>query len=345
MQLLTASRLKLFRRCQRQHHYRYILGVRPREDAEALRFGTLWHRGLEAWFCGIRDGAGSPLDEALAAIAGAGADPYEQARLEVLLAGYDARWCDAGLEPLAVEVEFRAPLVNPETGAPSRTFELAGKIDAVVLEHASGRHLIVEHKTSSADITAGSPYWAQLRLDGQVSQYFAGARALGYQPAACLYDVVQKPAQRPSAIPIVEDGAKVVLDAAGQRVRTKDGKKWRETGDAAAGYVLQTRQETPDEYRARLGEAVAAEPDKYFARGEVVRLEDDEAEHGVDVWQQAQAMREGERLGRAPRNADACNAYNRLCPYFPVCTNAGTLDDARFEKLDDPHSELAATAG
>lgn len=49
---LTNSRIRCFQTCRRKHHYRYNLGLtRPQdEDAEALQFGTLLHRSLEAWF-------------------------------------------------------------------------------------------------------------------------------------------------------------------------------------------------------------------------------------------------------------------------------------------------------
>jgi len=58
---------------------------------------------------------------------------------------------------------------------------------------------------------------------------------------------------KPKAVPLVdEQGAKIVHDATGQRVKNKDGKKWRETASTADGYVLQTRPETAQEYREEL---------------------------------------------------------------------------------------------
>lgn len=269
------------------------------------------------------------------------ADPYDLVRAEVMLRGYDARWRDDRYEVLAVEQEFRAPLINPATGAASRTWQLAGKLDALVRD-AAGRVLIVEHKTSSEDISLGSDYWRVLRMDGQVSTYFAGARALGHTADACLYDVLGKPQQRPSAVPLRdENGAKIVLDAAGNRVRTKDGKKWRETGDAAEGYVLQTREETPDEYRARLIDAIAAEPGRYFARGEVVRLESEMREFAFDTWQIATQLREASNAGFYPREPKACRSFNRVCGYLSVCCGEARLDDpTRFRRVE-LHRELS----
>lgn len=332
--VVTNSELTCFRRCQREHHFAYRLGYRAIEDAEALRFGTLWHLALEAWW------QGQGLDAAIEAGTQGAIDEFEAAKIRVLLRGYDARWGHEQHDVVAVEREFYAPLLNPETGAPSRTYELGGKLDVLL------RSKFVEHKTTSEDIGLGSNYWRRLVLNPQVSTYYAGARALGHDVEACIYDVVRKPGIRPSQVPLVdESGVKIVLDARGQRVRTKDGKKWRETGSTADGYVLQTRDETPAEYEARLLEDVAANPDRYYQRGLVVRLEADEHEAALDAWQITQAMRESERLGRHPRNPDACQRYGRMCAYFDVCAGEASLDDpARFERVENVHQELTGRA-
>ena len=48
------------------------------------------------------------------------------------MTGYHTRWIDDAHEALAIEAEFETDLTNPETGAKSRTFALAGKLDGVV---------------------------------------------------------------------------------------------------------------------------------------------------------------------------------------------------------------------
>ena len=48
--VLTTSRLKCYRRCPREHHFAYELGFRALVEADAVRFGTLIHRALEAWW-------------------------------------------------------------------------------------------------------------------------------------------------------------------------------------------------------------------------------------------------------------------------------------------------------
>lgn len=347
--VLTSSRQSCARRCQREHHLAYHLGYRPAREADSLRFGTLVHLGLEAWWLAAKAQAGDDdrLSAALAAIAGE-ADPFDRARAEALVLGYDARWgADLALyEVLAVEATFSAPLVNPETGAASRTWELGGKIDLVLRELASGRIFVVDHKTASVDIRPGSDFYKRLRINGQVSTYYVGAAALGFDAQGWIHDVLGKPGQRPGAIPVLDgDGVKVVVDQAGERVRTKDGKKWRQTADTELGFVLQTRPETPDEYRARILNAIAEDPAAYFQRAEVVRLEQELEDAAYDAWQTAVQLRESDRLGRWPRNPDACVRYGSTCPYFAACTGEASLDDpSYYRRIENPNPELATVA-
>lgn len=238
-------------------------------------------------------------------------DPFDLARAEAMMIGYDARWGSEmdRYEVIAVEAEFRSPLVNPETGASSRTWQRGGKIDAIVRE--GSRVLIVEHKTSGSDIGPGSSYWRILKMDGQVSGYFLGADALGFRAEACLYDVLGKPALRPLK--------------ANQRRKV---------------------DETPAEYRERCIEAIAAEPGSYFVRGEVVRLSSEMEEACFDDWQTAQMMRESERLGRFPRNPDACMKWGRACDFFDVCAGEASIDDfTRFRRSEHVSPELTAANG
>lgn len=273
--------------------------------------------------------------------------PFEIAKATAMIHGYDARWADTAgdYEVLAVEVEFRAPLINPDTGAASRTFQRGGKIDGIIRERTGlERTLVLEHKTASDDLGPGSNYWRKLAMDGQVSGYLEGTKALGFQCEGALYDVLKKPALRPCQIPLLdEQGVKIVLDAAGQRVKTKDGKKFRETGDAAQGYVLQTRPETPDEYLTRCLAAIAEDPNGYYMRGDVVRLEAESREALWDDWQTAWILRESAKAGRHPRNPGSCMKWGSPCQFWDVCTGAASLsDETRFRKSDHVSPELAA---
>lgn len=186
--LLTQSELRTYRRCAREHQIAYRQGLRPAgADAAPLRFGSAVHEGLARWW------QGQDIGECLDVLDGM--EPYERAQAAAMLTGYAAYWQKPAGHVLAVEREFRCPLVNPATGHASQTFQLGGKVDAVTC--LDGRVLLVEHKTSSEDITPGSPYWQRLRIDTQVPIYLQGVRSMGWEPAGCLYDVLGKPKLRP----------------------------------------------------------------------------------------------------------------------------------------------------
>jgi hypothetical protein len=309
--LLTASRLRDARSCQRLHKFKYVDGYRPAVDAETLRFGKLVHVALEQWW--KRTGE-DRLPAALAAMTAAATaiecDPFEFARARAMVLAYDARWSAEQYETLAVETEFVAPLRNPETGAASRTWALGGKIDAIVRDQ-HGRVMLVEHKTSSLDLSPGSSYWAQLRLDAQISIYYEGARSLGFDVEGCLYDVLGKVAIRPLKV-----NQKRKID------------------------------ETPDEFFQRCAEAYAEEPNRYLARGEVVRLEAEMAEALADIWQLGRSLHENALAKRWPRNVDSCFKFNRPCPFWSACTGEASLDDARFfRRAEATHEELGEANG
>lgn len=319
MRTLTNSRLKTARACQREHQYRYELGYVPTVEAAALRFGTLIHLGLEAWWLAPPE---ERLEAALGKLARAEADPFDRVRAEVMLGGYHFRWRDEPYEVLAVEAQFDTPLINPGTGAPSRTWRLSGKLDVILRDLRDGQKRSMEHKTSSEDVTPGSVYWKRLRMDGQISVYFDGAKSLGHEVAGCVYDVLAKPAIRPlKATPV-------------------GSRKYKANGEI---YANQREQdETPEEFRIRLVETITADPAGHYQRGEVVRLENEIEEARYDTWQIAQQIQEALRMERYPRNPDACVRYGRTCPYFDVCTGGAALEDeALFARLENVHPELS----
>jgi hypothetical protein len=310
MKLLTNSSARTFRRCAREYQFSYVFGVRPLVEAEPLRFGHVTHKGLEQVWRGE-----SVVD--LSAHAER-VDPYELVRVEEMLRGYLARW-GPPQDVVAIEVEFEVPLVNPATGRASRTWRVGGKLDAVGYD--DGTLAIVEHKTSSSDISPGSDYYRQLRLDPQVSTYFMGARALGHDVERCMYDVLGKPALRPL------------------RATPEDKRKYRKDGSLYANQ--RTEDETPDEFRERVRDAIAAEPDRYYQRATVVRLADEERDAAHDLWQTARLIRGSELADRWPRNPDACVRYGRTCTFFDVCTGCASLDDPMlFRPADRIHEEL-----
>ena len=248
-------------------------------------------------------------------------------------------------EVLEVESEFTFPLLNPETEAPSKTFVEAGKIDGVLRDRRSGTLKVLEHKTTSDGIESDSSYWARLAMDSQISKYILSLNSRGLDVSTVLYDVIRKPAQRPKGIAILDDdGVKIVLDRDGNRVRTKDGKKFRESGDSEQGYVLQTRLETPEEFHSRVLEELRSDLAGYCVQREIPRSESDLLEYMRDAWAQSQQILYFRRVGLWPRNPSACTAFG-TCEFFDLCAGRASVDGIRFAHKLKRHAELSLDEG
>lgn len=350
--LLTNSRLQCWKRCPREHLFRYELGIRPVNESRALRMGSAVHEGLDA------RKKGRPIDESIgAALAAYGVMPegYDADRWAVeaetvaqMLAGYFWRWEIDDLDPaitvaevVKTEFAFDLPIFNPATGAATPTFRSAGKIDGIV-RLGDGRLAVLEHKTTGDSLDPDSDYWRRLRIDEQISRYMLAARAMGFPVETVLYDVIRKPSIAPKQVPVLDDdGLKVVLDADGVRVYGKNGKP-RQTGDADQGYTLQQNLETPEQFGERFRLDIGERPDFYYARREIPRLDADLEEFEAELWQAQQAVRETQKSGRWFRNTGACSVMGR-CTYLDFCHQGFDPEaplPAGLERVTELHPEL-----
>jgi len=319
LKVLTSSSTNCFRRCPRLYKYRYVDMYRATAVSDALYDGQLIHAGLEAWWNAKREGLRQPQADHAAFVALESGDPMRVAKIKAMLAGYSDRWWDVVVDVCEVEVEYTCPLVNPTTGKASRTWAHSGKIDAIAF--VEGEHWVIEHKSTSMDIGAGSTYWMQLRLDNQVSNYLRGAQSLGYDCMGVIYDVLKKPALRP-------------------RLATPEAKRrYKASGELYANQ--REHDEAPHEYEARCIEAIASAPELYYQRGEVVRIGSESDDTAFDLWQTGKMIRDCELADRWPRHDKSCMAYNRPCDFFGPCTGSGDLDDPlQFRRAETEHEEL-----
>lgn len=343
-QLLTHSSMAAFKECRRKFYYSYQLGLRRIDDSRALRMGSAFHAGIAALNTGGIQEACNIVRDAYARCPEQ-FDLYEwQIECETILrlvCAYDWRWSVSPLEYVVTEGAFQIPLTNPATSAPSQIFDLAGKIDGIVrLE--DGRLAVKETKTVSEDLSIGSDYWRRLRIDHQISLYIHAARQANYPVDTVLYDVVRKPSISPTAVPLVdENGVKIVLDAAGERVKNKDGKTWRQTSDTEKGFVLQTRPMTVEEWGNKLSEDIAARPDFYFARVEIPRLDQDIEEFRTELWDVQGTIRAAQRGEHWYRTV---GRNCQFCPHFDHCSTGQRIDPSNppmgFQIVSDIHPEL-----
>ena len=268
---LTASRMTCWLFCQRKHLHAYDQGVRSTMDRDALVFGTAWHAAQE-W--SYNNNGITPMAMCQGMFEAAlgtseNWDEFTVAKLQACIAGwvsviYHNNDVIAQMKP---EIEFTYPIDG------SRTFEAAGKIDGIALLN-DGRTALVEHKTTSEDVSPESSYWTRLRFNPQLCRYIIGARAMGIACDTVIYDVFRKPAIKPSekVKDVDADGIQVVLLPDGTRKIKRDGTPAK-TADAAKGETYSTHAETPEEYGERLRADIESRPDFYFARREVVVTE------------------------------------------------------------------------
>lgn len=341
---LTHSRLGSYKTCRMKHWFEYEQGLRPREDAKALRMGAIWHLALEEL------ANSKSLEDACQVVYSFYAAPpelpptlewqYEEQTILRLLCGYQWRWQEQ-LTFHHAEMAFKLPIVNPSTGFKTPTFEWAGKIDGIV-DLEDGRMAVLEHKLLGEDIGPDANLWRRLQIESQVTGYILAARRLGFNTETVLYDAVRKPTIMPTEVPILdEDGKKIVLNRDGERVKNKDGKTWRQTGSADDAYFLQTRPMTPEEWGEKLANDIASRPEFYFQRREIARLDQDVERFAVELWDQQLDVRSSQLSGRWYRNAgrQTCDS----CGVFALCTSNWREGDPvpdRFVKLDFPHPEL-----
>jgi len=348
-QSLTHSRMQSFKACRKRHWWEYEIGMRRVTDAKALRMGTAGHAGLEQ--LKISGDVRQAVNDVRALYSQCPDEvdsvdwQIEAVTVECLVAGYAWRWKNQPLETLEVEQTFDLPVINPETQAQSTCWTMRGKIDGVVrLE--DGREAIIEHKIISQDIAPESDFWRRLQLDSQISLYVWAARHRFPEISTVLYDVVRKPTIRPATVPLMDnDGLKVVLDSSGERVYGKTGKP-RQTGSTADGYVLQSRQQTPDEWAEKLMDDIARRPEFYFQRHEIARLDSDLQEMQEEVWDIQKTMRDAQNRDRWYKTVamDSCT----WCAFFGLCSSRyepveGEAPDG-FQFVTTLHPELEEIA-
>jgi len=322
-QLLTHSRLSTFRACPRRHFLRYEVGLVPEDEERALRIGTAYHAAHEAMDLG-RDPE--------AAITALGTlDAHDAAMVAAMLVVHRQRWEGHALEVVATELQFELPLVNPDTGSATPVWRIAGKIDRIY-RLADGRLCVQDYKTTTEDISPGSDYWLRLSLDQQMSIYVLAARELGHDVQTILYDVTTRPLHKPQRATPVEERKYT------QRASKLADGTVRPVGSLHADQ--RETDETPEEFAARVATMMRRDPDRYFARHEIARLDRDLKETRGEIWSQQLAMREAQRSGRWYRNPGACVSPYR-CQYLSICqTFDGNGVPSGFRKLDNVHPEL-----
>jgi len=215
-----------------RYYYRYILGLTPIEDTDALRVGTNYHRiqeiadaepggvceciddGQLAKECTLCGGIGTNPEDPMDAVIrhlnerydtpplSKTVEEWETEKITLLytLVGY--RWWyeqqDAGYDVESLEQSFDIPLLSPNTGAKLKG-NLRGKIDRVFSAGPANR-FVHDYKSTSKSIDPDSTFWAHLTLDTQTRLYTYAAKQLGLGMCGVLYDAWHKPGIKPKKL-------------------------------------------------------------------------------------------------------------------------------------------------
>lgn len=272
VEVVSNSEISVFQRCPREHYFVYGLRrTRKNFAREALTRGT-----------GIHKATGQHERRETV--------DYAELRVEdrALVRGYVAYWTgpdgkDRMLDVTKTDVPFQITIGG---------VQVVGEFDGVGVRRDTGKHVIVERKSSSEDISPGSPYWQKVSLvDRQVSLYLIAAKQKGWDLTEVLYDVLKKPRQK----------------------KRKD-----ESDEDFELRLLEDIAKSPGAYFVR-GALVRLEHEH------VAHAKD--LEGTVHLMQAAREM--GPNV---PRNVDSCFKFGRPCEFVIVCGGgADVMDDMLFE--------------
>lgn len=142
---VNQSRVKLWRRCRRAHHYKFVEKIERKVKGRPLTFGSLVHDCLEA------ANTGDSYEPILKKYEKQIKNVFEEERVElgldtvvpaarVILPLYFKHWKEDGLTYLAVEQEFAVPLIQGVT--------FKGTVDGIVQDQRDRRVFLFERKTA-----------------------------------------------------------------------------------------------------------------------------------------------------------------------------------------------------
>lgn len=253
------------------------------------------------------------------------------AKVKALMIGYEARWGSADWELVGdAEQVVVHPIVNPETGRISRSFEQAGKYDGVATGY--GKNVLVEHKSTSEEVAdPNAAYWRRLKIDSQVSSYMLKSWQSGLRLDGTLYDVIRKPNIRPKHM-----AAREVNEIRGRGTYLGFAVPEPVRERVAAGQS----DECLELYGIRLAGDAIAEPDKYYQRRMIPRLDDEVVEYAQELWDIASEIRLARLNNTHFRNSEACMQYGRPCAFLPLCSGEDTPDTDRWTRSENVHDEL-----
>jgi hypothetical protein len=319
----TYSMWSLFRNCRKAVDWRYLQQLVPLQRDRNLHFGSFIHQCLQAWHQ-HRD-----LAEVLALINRLCPNRLQDENQRrdwhlatAMMSAYAARYASDDLDVVALEKNFEGPIVNPATGAASRSFVLAGKVDGVV--RIGGEHFILEHKTAAQ---VDGDYLEKLWTDFQITIYAHYVeQTMGIPITGILYNVLVKAK--------LQQGKGETEEEFQERRAELLAKS--KTGKTTA---KRKQPESDEDFQQRLAEKYS-DPEMFHR--EMLYLSRDRFEIlRSELWELTQAFLDARRRGVFYQNTAFCFNYQRPCPYFGLCRSNGNPNviDNFYQRVA-PNEEL-----
>jgi len=297
---LDNSKRNTWKECKRKYYYNYVCSIETLWGSTALRYGTVWHAGQEAFYGHIKANGWCKDGEALRAAAKAMKEAWEfestgkqfwvdYRTLENCISAfvqYTGHYAfDEGfIEVLKVEEEFRlemTPTPEEKKYFPFlKPFHFTGKRDLKV--RMDGRVWIYEHKTTGNSI------------DDQVRKLHRSAQVMGYFFSE-------------DALSLDDDRPEGVLVS----IHHLSSRKSKVTGQYGAVKVD-------------------------FRRVPQIFTRNDIQQWRLSFFDAAQEVQLATANNAFPMNHDSCFNYG-TCPYLELCESLHCIEDIDLAMLPDKY--------
>lgn len=274
MEKLSASQLGRFLECQEKWRLSYDVGrITRRSKGNALFFGSAWHDAMEVLYKN-KEKKESDLHWA------------DKARLDALLAGYEELVLPEDmkkLKPFAVENRFVVP-------SPVKGYAISGQFDLVFTDERD-RIWVMEHKTTSWDISYGARYWDSCRYSYQSGIYLYALEKMGFDVAGVQYNACRKLNIKPKSRP----------------------------------------KESEEDFRSRCLEKVAEDPERCFGREEFVYTDGERKLLIEDLTTAIKQIKHAKKNGCTRNRTACIQYFgSSQCEYFGVCNGIESIDDDKL---------------
>lgn len=321
--LLTYSALSTFRGCPQKYKHRFIDHLKPRTKAHSLRFGQIIHEGLTILY---QNGWDLEVvyrffDSCFPNHHRDADEKHDRILAYVMLTAYAERYANEKMNIVALDVEFSGVIRNPKTGCQSRTFDIAGKANGIVM--IDGECYLLEHRTvSTSEEIDESKLWT----DTQSALYCYYLRQLGYPIVGVVYNFLVK-----------------------SRIKQKEGESEQEYEERKAELIAKSKSgkssaqrqmpESDQDFLERLK--------TWYQRPEafervVFRFQEERLEMlQEEIWEVTQQYLGSRRRDQWFLNTASCFHFGRSCEYLDYCRSG--FDPEVCRTLYDialPHEEL-----